>query len=156
MAKGFFHEYGIDDEEAFAPMAKMTSIRVLIELVRYLVFLSLSYQVFRHCPFLEMEGHFCPLNCVMAWWWFVWRDEGRMVILAQIHEYINPIFSKDEKYFSLASSSLRVSRKQFKLVGDQRKLYFFEVKLSEYFFKLEPWFWSFIRVTEYIWMRAFE
>ena len=43
----------------------------------------------------------------------------------------------EEKFFSLASSSPRVSRKQFKLVGDHSKLYFFEVDGGEHSIKLE-------------------
>ena len=54
---------------------------------------SLSCQLFDLVFFLEVEGYFCPLNCVMALEGFVWRSEGRRVIWALNYGYIYFFFS---------------------------------------------------------------
>ena len=50
--------------------------------------------------FLEVEGHFCPLDYVMALEWIGWRSEGRRVFLSQSLSIYSSSSPTDEKKLS--------------------------------------------------------
>ena len=93
----------------------LPKIRVKYEMKRPSVISWLSCQLLDLVLFLEIEGHFCLLNFVMALEWFGWRNEGKRVIWALNYGYISFFFSNGWEEALVSSSFPRVSRGKFQV-----------------------------------------